>query len=171
MLLERVELGGDVVHDRQVVIHEHIENEVQQMRWPAPQEIGPALDHLLGLGDGGRGALVEGHQEALAEEDVHLPQRWTLASFPAGRVNDQVEIRSIVVDLGTVRLRHHVLDRQRVNVERRQQLGDLGRRFAIDVDPGGAAALGGEAHGFYWIQLARALLVGRPGLDHDARAP
>ncbi len=146
VVLDRVELVGDLVEDREAVVEEVVEDFVQQPPRALLEQLVPEALVLLDAREETRNweqVDVRDRDEVVGpEEDVELARVQPLDALVVRRkVEDAEEITlvGVVVDLRPLALREDVLDVERMPAEALAKAVD---RFRIDrgieVDPGEA---------------------------------
>ena len=134
--LDRVELGPDLVQDREAVVEEVVEDVVEEVAG-APEELLPQLGVVLAapeeVGDREQLDVRQRDEEVLAEEDVELGGVQAPDGLVVeGEVEDDEEVLGVLVDLRPLPLGEDVLDVELVEAEALGQVRHLeGARAAL----------------------------------------
>src|SRR6266498_568527 len=143
VVLDRVELVGDLVENREAVVEEVVQHLVQQAAGPLAEELLAELLVLLAAAEEPRHRqqldVRHRHEVVGAEEEVELACVQPLDGLVVGReVQDaeQVALVGVVVDLGPLALGQNVLDVEWMPAEARPQLVDGLGLERLEVDPG-----------------------------------
>ena len=155
VVLDRVQLRGDLVQDGEAVVEEIVEDVVEEVAGALREELLAPLRIVLAAPEEVRHRqeldVGQRDEEVLAQEEVELGRVQPLDRLVVEReVEDDEEVVRVLVDLRPLPLREHVLDVELV--EPREVLGEPGRlrhTGLVDVDPGKAVSgeLGDERLG------------------------
>jgi hypothetical protein len=169
VVLDRVELVGDLVEDREAVVEEIVQDLVEEAARSLAEELLAEalvlLDPVEEPRDREQFDVRDRDEIVRAEEKIELAGVQALDVLVVrGKVQDaeEVAIVQVVVDLRTLALRQDVLDVERMPTEALTQRVDrLGIDGWVEVDPG--EAVGAElSDAWLWARCDRLGVRARP---------
>ena len=173
LVLDLIDVVFQAGHDRNVVIHDLVQQGVQHRLGTVPQEVRALLEAAAHLGDAAGLRMPDGDHEVLAGEDVQLAELHRLALVDVPRRPEHgEEVVAIALQLGALVRRNRVLDRQPMQAELGRDGGHFRFGWPVQPDPGHAAVLVEGLEGLLEaFRLGAADAVDVDGVIDDSHGP
>ena len=149
VVLERVEFVSDLVEDRKAVVEEIVEDVVEQVARALAEQLGAQLEILVAAVEEPRHRqqldVRQRDEVVLADEEIELGGVQALDAFVVDREmenDEEISLVSVLVDLGALAPREHILEIQRMPPEPPLEQFRLLECRRVEVNPG--QAVGGE---------------------------